>query len=49
MTLSKWLAKKRQEVLRKWKDNQLSYIDAAVELHRFGVPVHEAWRILAKT
>lgn len=45
----RWLIKQRKEVIRKWKNNEISMADAALELHQLGIPALTAWDILART
>jgi hypothetical protein len=47
--LNKWLEKKKQETLRRWKANQISLGEAASELVRLGYPPLIAWWIVEST
>lgn len=43
----KWLDKKKNEILRKWKNNEISLRDAVSELSDLGYA--NAWAILENT
>jgi len=47
--LNVYLAKKRDEVLRKWKKNEISLVDAARELVDLGMTPEQAWALLERT
>lgn len=44
-----WLDKKRDEVLRKWRNNEVSMADAVTELVWLGYTPNQAWSLLANT
>lgn len=44
----KWLAKRRREVLRKWRDNELTMAEASAELTNSGLSSEQAWDLLSK-
>lgn len=41
--------KKRDAVLRRWRENQISLVDAAAALCALGFPPLEAWALLERT
>jgi hypothetical protein len=40
---------KRQAIIKKWKNNELSLHEATYQLHLTGIEIHEAWDILQRT
>jgi hypothetical protein len=47
MSLDRWLQKKRDEILKRWRDNEVSYAAAAAELFDLGVA--NPYRLLERT
>lgn len=45
----KWLAKRRRETLRKWRENELSMAEASAELTNSGLSSDQAWDLLSKS
>ena len=44
-----WLRKKQQEILRRWRSNELTMSEAAAELVRLGYSSERAWDVLSRT
>ena len=44
----KWLAKKRDEVIKLWRENKISYVEAFAQLVALGLSIDDAGRILAE-
>lgn len=50
MNIREWLNKRRDAILKDWKENKLSYGDAAAKLmHQCEMSVDQACRLLEKT
>ena len=47
--LRTWLNKRSEEVLKLWKNNEISQADAASKLYHLGIPAQRAWKILEET
>ncbi len=47
--MSKWTKKRFDEVIRKWKANEINLADAASELIWLGIYPDSAWKILENT
>jgi hypothetical protein len=45
----KWLQKKRAEILRRWRNNDISLAEAAALLHQTGIGPLAAWNMLQRT
>ena len=49
MSLDRWFQKRKNEILKRWKNNEVSYGKAASELMGLGYGVDAAYQLLEKT
>lgn len=48
MTLTQFVKQRRDEIIRRWRNNEISLIEGARELVSLGYPPLTAWAILEK-
>ena len=47
--LDRWIAKRRDETLRRWRANEIPFLVALGELEDLGYPRPVAWRMVEET